>query len=67
MIFDSNDATNLPHKILLMDRQYLRLRKTFTNNSSANIKLLNSQIRIIYQQTSLTVTKNWITTNEKCN
>ena len=67
MIFDSNDATNLTHKILLMDRQYLRLRKTFTNNSSANIKLLNSQIRIIYQQTSLTVTKNWITTNEKCN
>ena len=67
MIFDSNDATNLIHKILLMDRQYLRLRKTFTNNSSANIKLLNSQIRIIYQQTSLTVTKNWITTNEKCN
>ena len=67
MIFDSNDATNLTHKILLMDRQYLRLRKNFTNNSSANIKLLNSQIRIIYQQTSLTVTKNWITTNEKCN
>ena len=67
MIFDSNDATNLTHKILLMDKQYLRLRKTFTNNSSANIKLLNSQIRIIYLQTSSNVTKNWITANEKCN
>ena len=37
----SNDDTNFPHKLLLINTQVLRLRKTFSNGSSANIKLLN--------------------------
>ena len=40
MIGDYNDETNFPHKILLTDTQVSRVGKTFTNNSSANIKLL---------------------------
>ena len=34
----SNEKTNFPHK-LLTDTQVSRLRKVFSNNSSANIKL----------------------------
>ena len=44
MIGDSNNMTNFPHKLSLMDRQVLRLRKTFENNSSANIKLSKTQL-----------------------
>ena len=36
---DSNGETNFPHRLLLTNTQVLRLRKTFGNNSSANIKL----------------------------
>ena len=37
---DSNDENNFPHKLLLTNPQVLKLRNAFTNNSSANIKLL---------------------------
>ena len=37
----SNDDTNFPHKLLLINTQVLRLWKTFSNGSSANIKLSN--------------------------
>ena len=36
---DSNDGNNFPHKLLLTNTQISRLRKAFTNGSSANIKL----------------------------
>ena len=33
------DETNLPHKLLITNRQVANLRKAFTNHSSAYIKL----------------------------
>ena len=39
-----NNETNFPHKLLLTDRQVLNLRKSFTNNSSADIKLSKTQL-----------------------
>ena len=36
---DSNDENNFPHKLVLTNAQVSKLCKTFTNNSSANIKL----------------------------
>ena len=36
---DSNDENNFPQKLLLTNTQVSKLRKTFPNNSSANIKL----------------------------
>ena len=44
VIGDSNDEINIPHELLLTDRQVSRLRKAFTNNSSANIKLSKTQL-----------------------
>ena len=41
VVVTSNDDTNFPHKLLLINTQVLRLRKTFSNGSSANIKLSN--------------------------
>ena len=34
-----NNETNFPHELLLTDRQVSGLRKSFANNSSADIKL----------------------------
>lgn len=40
MIGNSNDESNFPHKILLTNRQVLRLLKASANNSSTiNLKL----------------------------
>ena len=39
-----NNETSFPHKLLLTDRQVSSLRKTFTNNSSADIKLSKTQL-----------------------
>ena len=44
VIGDSNDENNVPHKLLLTNTQVWRLRKGFSNNSSANIKLLKTQL-----------------------
>ena len=41
---DSNDETNSPHKLLITNRQDSKLRKAFVNNSSANTKLLKTQL-----------------------
>ena len=38
MIGDSNDKTNLPHELLLTNRQVSSIGKAFANNSSVNIK-----------------------------
>ena len=44
-----NNETNFPHKLLLTDRQVLSLRKSFTNNSSADIKLSKTQLSKMIQ------------------
>ena len=41
----SNDGNNFPHKLLLTNTQGLKLRKTFLNDSSANIELSKTQFR----------------------
>ena len=41
MISDFNDET---HNLLLTDTQVLKFCKAFANNSSANIKLLKTQL-----------------------
>ena len=46
---DSNGETNFPNKLLLTDRQVAKLRKTFANNASANIKLSKTQLSKIVQ------------------
>ena len=39
-----NNETNFRHELLLTDRQFSNLRKSFTNNSSADIKLSKTQL-----------------------
>ena len=48
-IGDFNDETNFPHKLLLTNTQVLSLCKAFTFGSSANIKLVKSQMYKIKQ------------------
>ena len=38
MIGNSDDETKFPHKLFLTDRQVSDIRKSFENNSSADIK-----------------------------
>ena len=40
----SNCETNFPHRVLLPNTRVWRLRKSFANNSSANIKLSKTQL-----------------------
>ena len=49
IIGDSNDENNFPHKLLVTNTQVWRLRKSFTNNSSAKIKLSKTQLYQIVQ------------------
>ena len=44
-----NNETNFPHELLLTNRQVLNLRKSFANNSSADIKLLKTQLSKMIQ------------------
>ena len=44
MVDDSNGETNFPHRLLLTNTRVSRLRKTFANNSTANIKLSKTQL-----------------------
>ena len=44
-----NNETNFPHKLLLTNRQVGNLRKSFANNSSADIKLSKTQLSKIIQ------------------
>ena len=39
VIGDSSDENDFPHKLLLTNKKVSKLRKAFTNGSSANIKL----------------------------
>ena len=50
MIGDSNDEINFPHKLLLIVRQVLSIRKPFADkSSSADIKLSKTQLSKMVQ------------------
>ena len=44
VVGDSNDENNFPHKLLLINAQFLRFCEAFPNNSSADIKLSKTQL-----------------------
>ena len=44
MIGNSDDKTNLPHELLLTNRQVANLRKAFSKHTSADIKLSKTQL-----------------------
>ena len=44
VVGDSNGENNFPHRLLLTNTRVSRLRKTFANNSSDNIKLSKTQL-----------------------
>ena len=44
-----NDKTNFPYELLLTDRQVSNLRKSFANNSSADIELSKIQLSKMIQ------------------
>ena len=44
MIGNSDDEANFPHKLLLTNRQILRLRNPFNNHTSADIKFSKAQL-----------------------
>ena len=47
VVVDYNDENNFPHKLLLTNTQVSKLRIAVANNSSANIKLLKTQLHKI--------------------
>ena len=49
MIGNSDDETNFPHKLLLINWQVENLRKVFANNSSVNIRLSKAKFTKIKQ------------------
>ena len=49
IVADSNDENNFQHKLLLTNTQVSKLRKTFKNSSSANIRLSKTQLHKIGQ------------------
>ena len=49
MIGDSNDENNFPHKLLLTGRQVANIRKSFANNSSADIQFSKTQLSKMIQ------------------
>ena len=42
-MYDENDETKFPHKLLLSDTKVSKYHKSFENGSSANIKFLKTQ------------------------
>ena len=49
MIGDLDDETNFPQRLLLTNEEVANLRKTFANNSSADIKLSKTQVSKMIQ------------------
>ena len=49
MIGESNEESNFPHKLLLIKRQVLNIRKTFANNTSIDIKFSKTQLSKMLQ------------------
>ena len=44
LIGNSNDDINFPHKLLLIDTQFSKVRKAFATDSSANMKISKTQL-----------------------
>ena len=44
VVGDSNDETNYPHQLFLTNTQASRMRKAFTNGSSATGKISKTQL-----------------------
>ena len=53
VIGDFSDENDFPHKLLLTNEKVSKLRKGFTNGSSANIKLSKTQWHKIGQSRGL--------------
>ena len=49
MIGNLDDETNFPHKLLLINRQVITLRKAFANHKSADINLSKTQLSNMMQ------------------
>ena len=47
VVGESNNENKFPHKFLLTNTQFSKLRKAFTNSSSTNIKLSTTQLHRI--------------------
>ena len=48
-IGNSNNETNFSHKLLLTNTQVLKIRETFANGSSANVKFSKAKLSKIVQ------------------
>ena len=46
MVGECNDEINVPHKLLLTDKQVLRTGKAFTNGSPVNMKFSKTQLMV---------------------
>ena len=44
LIGNSNNESNLPHKLLLTNTQVSKIRKAFANGSSAKLKLSKTEL-----------------------
>ena len=53
MLGDSSDETNFPYRLLNTERQVSKLCIAFANNSSANIKLSETQLPKWYNEEDL--------------
>ena len=49
LIRNSNDVTNFPHILLFNDKRVSRIRKTFANGSSSNMKFSSTQFSKMIQ------------------
>ena len=49
MVGNSNDNTNVPHELMLTNRQVANIRKAFANHSSTNSKLSKTQLSKMIQ------------------
>ena len=49
MVSNSNDNTNLPHELLLTNRQVANIHKAFANHSSIDIKLSKPELSKMIQ------------------
>ena len=49
MVGNSNDNTNFPHELLLINRQVANICKCFANHSSTDIKLSKTQLSKMIQ------------------
>ena len=50
VVGDSNDETNFPHKLLSTNTQVSKIRKAFANGSSANKKILQTELSKMVQE-----------------